>query len=159
MASVQCWSFGAFRLDASTACLWRDEQLLPLAPRPLAVLAYLVAHAGEVVTKDELLEAVWPETVVSEGVLKTCIGQIRQMLGETGRTPQYIATIHRRGYRFMAPVTVLEPSTSALAARSSAMPSSAGKHTQVPPAFVAAAGLMVARDSELAQLQQCWAQA
>ena len=90
---VVCWSFGAFRLDASTSCLWRDEQLVPLAPRPLAVLAYLVAHAGEVVTKDELLEAVWPETVVSEGVLKTCIGQIRQVLGETGRTQQYIATI------------------------------------------------------------------
>ena len=64
MASVQCWSFGAFRLDASTACLWRDEQLLPLPPKPLAVLAYLVARAGQVVTKDELLEAVWPETMV-----------------------------------------------------------------------------------------------
>ena len=93
MLSASQWCFGAFRLDAATTCLWRQEQLVPLAPRPLAVLAYLVTHAREVVTKDELLEAVWPETVVSEGVLKTCIGQIRQVLGETGRTQQYIATI------------------------------------------------------------------
>ena len=116
MLSASQWCFGAFRLDAATTCLWRQEQLVPLAPRPLAVLAYLVAHAGEVVTKDELLEAVWPETMVSEGVLKTCIGQIRQVLGETGRTPQYIATIHRRGYRFIAPVTIVEPSASGPAA-------------------------------------------
>jgi DNA-binding winged helix-turn-helix (wHTH) protein len=159
MPSASRWCFGAFQLDAATTCLWRQEQLLPLAPKPLAVLAYLVAHAGEVVTKDELLEAVWPETMVSEGVLKTCIGQIRQVLGETGRIPQYIATIHRRGYRFIAPVTVLEPSASAPAAMSSALPSSAGRRAQAPQAFVAAAGLMVARDTELAQLHQCWAQA
>ena len=159
MPSASHWCFGAFRLDAVTTCLWRQEQLLPLAPKPLAVLTYLLAHAGEVVTKDELLEVVWPETVVSEGVLKTCIGQIRQVLGETGRTPQYIATIHRRGYRFIAPVTILEPSASGLAALACALPSSAGRPAQTPPAFVAAAELMVARDSELAQLHQCWAQA
>src|SRR5215510_12577165 len=118
MLSASQWCFGAFRLDAATTCLWRQEQLVPLAPRPLAVLAYLVAHAGEVVTKDELLEAVWPETVVSEGVLKTCIGQIRRVLGETAQAPQYIATVHRRGYRFMTPVTVqaLPAPTSAAAA-------------------------------------------
>jgi DNA-binding winged helix-turn-helix (wHTH) protein len=59
--------------------LWQGEQLIPLPPKPFAVLAYLVAHAGEVVTKEALLDAVWPKTIVSEGVLKTCMGQIRQM--------------------------------------------------------------------------------
>src|SRR5262249_47704537 len=81
-----------------------DEVLLRLPPKPFAVLAYLVAHAGQVVSKETLLEAVWPNTAVTEGVLKTCLGQIRQVLGETARTPQYIATLHRRGYRFVAPV-------------------------------------------------------
>ena len=80
MASVQCWSFGAFHLDASTACLWRDAQLLPLPPKPLAVLSYLVARAGQVVTKDELLEAVWPETVVSDATLTSCIRELRRAL-------------------------------------------------------------------------------
>src|SRR5215831_7076459 len=73
-------------------------------PKPFAVLAYLVAHAGQVVSKETLLDAVWPNTAVTDGVLKTCLGQIRQMLGETARTPQYIATLYRRGYRFVAPV-------------------------------------------------------
>ena len=76
----------------------------------MAVLASLVAQAGQVVTKEALLETVWPETVVTEGVLKGCIRQIRQALGETGATRQYIATVHRRGYRFVAPVTVIDPS-------------------------------------------------
>src|SRR5262249_48756038 len=93
-----------FRLDPITESLWRDEVLLPLPPKPFAVLAYLVAHAGQVVAKETLLEAVWPHTAVTEGVLKTCLGQIRQVLGETARTPQYIVTLYRRGYRFVAPV-------------------------------------------------------
>jgi len=151
MASVQCWSFGAFRLDASTACLWRDEQLLPLPPKPLAVLAYLVARAGQVVTKDELLEAVWPETMVSEGVLKTCLAQIRRVLGETAQAPQYIATVHRRGYRFMTPVTVQElPAPTPEAA---AEPCMASPPMLTPPA------LLVARQAEMAQLHQRWTQA
>jgi class 3 adenylate cyclase/predicted ATPase len=57
-----------------------------------------------VVAKETLLAAVWPDTVVTEGVLKTCLAQIRQVLGETARSPQYIATLSRRGYRFVAPV-------------------------------------------------------
>src|SRR5215467_1585593 len=104
MPGTQQWCFGPFRLDPTTQSLWRDEVLLPLPPKPFAVLAYLVAHAGQVVSKEALLEAVWPNTAVTEGVLKTCLGQIRQMLGETARTPQYIATLYRRGYRFVVPV-------------------------------------------------------
>src|SRR5262249_30045503 len=147
MSSVQCWSFGAFRLDASTTCLWRDEQLLPLPPKPLAVLAYLVAHAGLVVTKDELLEAVWPETMVSEGVLKTCLAQIRRVLGETAQASQYIATVHRRGYRFIAPVTALV--SPPMATVESALPSRS-------PAVLPSRLLFVEREQELAQLQQHW---
>ena len=104
MSGTRSWCFGPFRLDPATGSLWRDEVLLPLPPKPFTVLAYLVAHAGQVVSKETLLEAVWPHTAVTEGVLKTCLGQIRQVLGETVRTPQYIATLHRRGYRFVAPV-------------------------------------------------------
>jgi class 3 adenylate cyclase/predicted ATPase len=104
MPGTRHWCFGPFRLDPTTASLWRDAVLLPLPPKPCAVLAYLVAHAGQVVAKETLLAAVWPDTAVTEGVLKTCLGQIRQVLGETARTPQYIATLSRRGYRFVAPV-------------------------------------------------------
>ena len=74
MPPASHWGFGTFRLDIATACLWREDQLVPLSPKPFAVLAYLVARAGQVVTKDDLLEAVWPGTTISEGVLKPCIG-------------------------------------------------------------------------------------
>lgn len=104
MPADRQWFFASFRLDPATMCLWRDNQLVPLASKPFAVLAYLVAHAGQVVTKEALLEAVWPGTVVSEGVLKTSMGKLRQALGETARTPYYIDTVHGRGYRFIAPV-------------------------------------------------------
>jgi DNA-binding winged helix-turn-helix (wHTH) protein len=90
MAAPSGWSFVSFRLDPATTSLWRQEQLLALPPKPFAVLAYLVAHAGEVVTKEALLDAVWPQVAVTEGVLKGCIRQIRQVLGETVQAPQYI---------------------------------------------------------------------
>src|SRR5919197_220778 len=108
MAPTPLWRFGPFCLDTASGSLWRDETLVPLRPKPCALLAYLVTHAGQVVTKERLYEAVWPETVVSEGVLKDYIKQIRKTLGDTPHRPQYIATVHRRGYRFVAPVTILE---------------------------------------------------
>src|SRR5262245_35508316 len=117
--------------------------------RHCVVSIYLVARAGQVVTKDELLEAVWPETGVSEALLKTCLAQIRRVLGETGQTPQYIATVHRRGYRFMAPVTAGVSPPMAIA--ESIFPSHA--LAVLPPR-----SLFVGREQELAQLQQHWTQ-
>jgi DNA-binding winged helix-turn-helix (wHTH) protein len=99
------WHFGPFQLDLENACLWEGNQRLTLRPKTFDILVYLVHHAGELVTRDDLLEAVWPATVVADGVLTTCIGELRKALGETAREPQYIATVHRRGYRFSAPLT------------------------------------------------------
>ena len=113
MSSPELWRFGPFRLDPTSGSLWHGDELLTLRPKPLSVLAFLVAHTGEVVTKDALLDAVWPDTIVSDGVLKDCISQVRTVLGETARDPQYITTVHRRGYRFIAPVsTIDDPETS-----------------------------------------------
>ena len=77
---------------------------MPLRPKTFALLAYLVAHAGQVVTKEALLDAVWPETAVGDGVLKTGMNELRQALGETAKAPQWIATVRGRGYRFLASV-------------------------------------------------------
>src|SRR5919197_526793 len=103
MAPTPLWRFGPFCLDTASGSLWRDETLVPLRPKPCALLAYLVAHAGQVVTKARLFEAVWPEAVVSEGVLKDYIKQIRKTLGDTPHRAQYIATVHRRGGCFVGP--------------------------------------------------------
>src|SRR5262245_17941931 len=102
------WHFGPFRLDRANARLWRAEQPVTLRPKTFEVLVYLVTHAGQLVTKEALLDAIWPETAVGEGVLKTSMTELRKALGETAKAPQWIATVHRRGYRFVAPVTVVE---------------------------------------------------
>src|SRR5215510_7677129 len=94
----------AVRLDPANACLWRGPEAIRLTPQAWAVLEVLVAQAGQLVTKETLLETAWPETVVSEAALVVCIRKIRQALGDTARTPQYLETVHRRGYRFIGPL-------------------------------------------------------
>jgi DNA-binding winged helix-turn-helix (wHTH) protein len=97
------WHFGPYRLDLANAVLWRGEQPVTLRPKTFAVLAYLVTHAGRLVTKDALLDAVWPETAVSEGVLKTNMNELRKTLGETAKAPQWIATVYRRRLSLCGP--------------------------------------------------------
>jgi class 3 adenylate cyclase len=103
------WHMGPFRLDPDHASLWRGDERVILRPKPFDLLVYLVEHAGELVTKEDLLGALWPETVVAESALTVSVSELRKALGETARAPQYIATEHRRGYRFIAPVMLLEP--------------------------------------------------
>src|SRR5438093_6588703 len=97
------------RLDSANEWVWHGEQRLQLTPKAFAVLRYLLDHPGRVVTKEELLRVIWPDTVVSEWALTTCIRQIRRALGEEAQTPQYLATVHRRGYRFIAPIAATAP--------------------------------------------------
>jgi predicted ATPase/DNA-binding winged helix-turn-helix (wHTH) protein len=155
MPAAPSWRFASFRLDPTTACLWQNNQLVPLPPKAVAVLAYLVAHADEVVTKETLLAAVWPETVVSEGVLKTCMSHIRRALGETARTPQYIVTVHRRGYRFCTPTPPMLVPLAPAAEAAPPRPRPA-RAAPAPPAGPPAAVGLVGRDAELAQLHQWW---
>ena len=108
MTPARHWHFADFHLDLANACLWHGTHAVPLPPKALTLLQYLVAHAGRLVSKEELLDACWPETSVGDGVLKVHIAELRKALGETGRTPRFIATVHRRGYRFVAPVTTAD---------------------------------------------------
>jgi DNA-binding winged helix-turn-helix (wHTH) protein len=96
--------FASFRLDAVNACLWRGTRTVRLTPKAFAVLQWLVERPGELITKDALLEAVWPATVVGDAVLKVCVREIRKALGDRAGAPRYIATVHRLGYRFIADV-------------------------------------------------------
>src|SRR3989442_3801855 len=108
MTTVHQRQGAPLRLDSANEWVWHGEQRLPLTPKAFAVLRYLVDHPGRVVTKEEVLRAVWPDTVVSEWALTTCIRKIRKALGEEAGAPQYIATVHRRGYRLIEPVQSLE---------------------------------------------------
>jgi TolB-like protein/DNA-binding winged helix-turn-helix (wHTH) protein/Tfp pilus assembly protein PilF len=97
-------SFKAFRLDTANHFLWRDGDRVPLAPKGFDVLAYLVEHVGQVMTQDEILEALWPETYVNPEVLRKYIQEIRKALGDRPDNPEFIETLPKRGYRFIAPV-------------------------------------------------------
>jgi TolB-like protein/DNA-binding winged helix-turn-helix (wHTH) protein/Flp pilus assembly protein TadD len=98
-------SFKAFRLDRENHLLWRNDERVPIAPKGFDVLAYLVEHAGQVVTQDEILEALWPETYVNPEVLRKYILEIRKTLGDRPDNPEFIQTVPKRGYRFVALVT------------------------------------------------------
>jgi predicted ATPase/DNA-binding winged helix-turn-helix (wHTH) protein len=78
-----------------------------LSPKAFDMLHYLVTHAGRLVTKDELLDAIWPQAAVSEAVVRVTIGALRKALGDTIQPPRFIATVPRRGYRFLASVTLV----------------------------------------------------
>src|SRR5258705_5957520 len=96
--------FKAFRLDTANHLLWRDRDRVPIAPKAFDVLAYLVEHAERVVTQDEILEALWSETYVNPEVLRKYILEIRKILGDRPDNPEFIETLPKRGYRFVAPV-------------------------------------------------------
>lgn len=93
--------FGPFRLHGHGGRLLRGTQPIPLTPRAFAVLQYLAGRPGRLVTKAELLGAVWPGTHVTEEVLKVSVREVRRALGDSARSPQFIETAHRRGYRFI----------------------------------------------------------
>jgi len=96
--------FAPFVLDVREGRLLRGAEVVPLRQRALAVLHHLASRPGHLVTKDELLAAVWPGVAVSEIVLAVCVSELRKALGDPPRGPRFVATVHGRGYRFIAPV-------------------------------------------------------
>lgn len=101
-SSVLC--FVGFALDAENAQLRRGERVVPLRPKTLAVLRCLAERPGRLVTRPELLDAVWGQAAVSEGVLTSCVKELRRALADDPRTPHIIETAHRHGYRFIAEI-------------------------------------------------------
>jgi predicted ATPase/DNA-binding winged helix-turn-helix (wHTH) protein len=96
--------FQSFGLDTSNGCLWRNGAQIALPPKPFAVLRYLVENPGRLVTHDELLDSVWPETYVQPQVLRTYMLELRKVLGDDAGQPRFIQTLPKRGYCFVAPV-------------------------------------------------------
>ena len=97
-------SFQSFRLDTANQCLWRGQERVPIAPKAFDVLRYLVENPGRLVTQDEVLEKLWPETYVNPEVFRKYILDIRKILGDRPDKPEFIETVTKRGYRFIAPV-------------------------------------------------------
>jgi len=130
--------FPPFRLDLRAGELTRAGTPIPLRPKTWAVLVHLAERPGLLVTRDELFDAVWPDVAVTPDTLTKSIGELRLALGDDPAAPRFIATVHRRGFRFVA-----------------APSGAAGEAALAPPREPVAAPSrrpFVGRDAELARL-------
>jgi TolB-like protein/DNA-binding winged helix-turn-helix (wHTH) protein/Tfp pilus assembly protein PilF len=104
-ASIHSYEFGEFQLDTGKRLLRRlDGTQVPLTPRVFETLLYMVEHHDAVLGKEQIMEAVWPDSIVEENNLAQAISKLRQVLGETPGSHSYIVTVPGRGYRFVAEV-------------------------------------------------------
>jgi DNA-binding winged helix-turn-helix (wHTH) protein/tetratricopeptide (TPR) repeat protein len=103
--------FQSYRLDTVNHCLWRGESRVSLTPKAFDILRYLVEHADRLVTQEEILEALWPQTYVNPEVVKKYILGIRKALGDRHDKPEFIETFPRRGYQFVAAVSEVSAAT------------------------------------------------
>jgi DNA-binding winged helix-turn-helix (wHTH) protein/tetratricopeptide (TPR) repeat protein len=131
---VETLAFGPFRLDPSQRVLVRPGATIALRPKTLEVLLLLLRHAGEVISKEEILATVWEGTAVTEYVLTTCISELRVALGEPSKVPRYLRTVHRSGYRLV-------------------VDDDAGGSSMLADAAESSPTAMVGRDRELAELR------
>ena len=105
--SKQIYEFGPFRIDREEKVLLRDGKPVPIPPKAFEVLLILVESSGHIVEKDQLLNRVWADTFVEEGNLKVTVSMLRKALEESAGEHQFIETVPRRGYRFVAGVREL----------------------------------------------------
>ena len=108
------YEFGGFQLDARERVLRRAGQPVQLTPKALDTLLVLVENSGHVVAKDELMQRLWPDSFVEEGNLAFNISVLRKALAESGGDMQFIETVPKRGYRFMAGVRQMGEDDAAL---------------------------------------------
>ena len=108
------YRFGPFAVERASYRMVRGDTVVPLTPKLLDLLIHLLDHAGELVTKESLLDAIWPDANVTDNALTQAISELRQALGDDPSSPRYIKTVARRGYRFIAPVTSTAESAAAL---------------------------------------------
>jgi predicted ATPase len=94
-------TFGPFHVDGTQGGLWQGAQAITLRPQSLALLRYLVAHPGRLVTKAELRQHVWAGMHVTDTVLRVSVHEIREALGDTAAAPRYLETVGGQGYRFL----------------------------------------------------------
>jgi DNA-binding winged helix-turn-helix (wHTH) protein len=101
--------FGDYVLDIQRCELHGAGGPVKLRRKVFQVLVYLLTHRDRVVSKQELLEQLWPDQFVGDETLKSCVKVLRKALGDRGRTPRFLRTLHGQGYRFVAAVEVREP--------------------------------------------------
>jgi DNA-binding winged helix-turn-helix (wHTH) protein/tetratricopeptide (TPR) repeat protein len=136
--------FGSFGIDLENERLWRGNKEIRLPPKAFSVLRYFVEHPGHLATKETLFETLWPGIHVTDAVLAEYVREIRRVLKDDAKRPRFIETVHRRGYRFIAPIT------TAIASLSDATGDTSSKRDFNMPVSRGVVG----RERELAILQE-----
>src|SRR5579863_3321623 len=133
MKTARVFQFGDFQIDAEARTLRRQEEVVRLNLRAFDVLLYFVQNPGKVLTRDELLKNVWPDTSVDENSLAQSISALRRSLEEKPGDNSYIATLPGRGYQFVSPVQVVGPDSDSVSVVS----------REVTPSSNASSGLLL----------------
>lgn len=137
----------SLRFDSANQALRTAQGAIQLPPKAFGILAYLRQHPQQLVTKEELLSAVWPGVFVTDAVLKVTIGELRKALADDAKDPRFIETVHRRGYRFIGELPEVEETH----------PPKPSPTTPEPEAVeLPAQPALLGRASELNQLQSAW---
>src|ERR671912_550703 len=108
---LHVYEFGLFRLNAGERILLHGDRAVHLTEKVFNLLLLLVERSGHLVTKEELMEQVWPDSVVEENNLTVSMSALRKALGEIQKGGQYIETVSKRGYRFVAEVRAIKNET------------------------------------------------
>ncbi|HMT92250.1 AAA family ATPase [uncultured Thiothrix sp.] len=138
----------SFRFDPANQSLHTPKGTIQLAPKAFGILAYLRQHPQQLVTKEELLKAVWPGVFVTDAVLKVTIGELRKALADDAKEPHFIETVHRRGYRFIGNLPELEVDQASILLDTCGVPTIESKlNTQ---------SALLGRAPELAHLHKAW---
>jgi DNA-binding winged helix-turn-helix (wHTH) protein/tetratricopeptide (TPR) repeat protein len=140
--------FAGYTLDLRQGRLWGASGDVQLRPKPFALLGYMVRNAGRVLSKEELLDAVWPDVTVSEDSLSQCVHALRDGLGEVG--PRLVKTIPRRGYLFD------HPTRAAVYAKDDAEPTASGDPSFLSPRQGSIAVMPFDAGSFLSVLDRLW---
>jgi DNA-binding winged helix-turn-helix (wHTH) protein/tetratricopeptide (TPR) repeat protein len=139
----QLYEFGPFRVDPEKELLLRGEATVPLTPKTFQILLVLMRHSKEVVTKDDLMKMIWPDTFVEEANLSRNIFLLRKALGESAQDHQYIVTVPGRGYRFAENVRLVADQELSIVAASHAKVQVEVKETRPWPWLAVAAVLLI----------------
>ena len=126
------YELGDFRIDLRTMSLSKQGETVPVEPKVFDVLRCLIEHRDRVLTKDELLDLAWPDTFVTPNALTRAIAQLRKALGDDAGESTFIATLSKRGYRWVAPV-------AAIGSEPAVKPPTAAPEILAAPALPAAA--------------------
>ena len=149
--------FPPFEVDTGAGSLLCHGQEVVLRAKTFALLCYLLEHPGQLATKEEILNAIWPDTYVAEGVLTVCITELRKALGDDSKQPRFIATVPKRGYRFIA--EVVRGQQSVVSSQEEESQKSKGKSQKFSGELPSPPPNFVGRDAELTALHNLFAKA